>query len=465
MRNIRRYRQKRQFGKSKYVITVMILIGLLVSIGRIDQKKDTFVYAMKEEIKKTAYGGMVKSYMPGLMCQTQTTSDKKTAAEMIQEKVAAVLPLFSYIQTQSDYQPPAESSLSYDVIAQREAMDENYIDETTGEVMVAAENENEEEVLSEAETENAKIRQQQEAQTEKQTEAQTEAAQPQPEQPASEAPANATTTDTIALADNQIGNFQIQTQPVANYAMEKLNDFDYLIQNFYTVDRTTTINSGQLNAQQLLSEDLHMKTTADQPQILIYHTHSQEMFADSGGDVMKGVMGCGEYLTQILQQKYGFNVIHHMGEYDVESRDYAYAKAEPAIEQLLADNPSIEVVIDLHRDASNEDTHMVRDVQGVQMAPIMFFNGLSRLADKGDIASLVNPYIQDNLAFSLQMELQASEYYPTLTRHIYLKGYRYNMHFRPKTLLVELGSQTNTYEEAQNAMAPLADLLHKVLCE
>ena len=53
--------------------------------------------------------------------------------------------------------------------------------------------------------------------------------------------------------------------------------------------------------------------------------------------------------------------------------------------------------------------------------------------------------------------------YPGLARRIYLKGYRYNMHFRPKSILVEVGAQTNTYEEAENAMKPLAEILNKVL--
>ena len=70
--------------------------------------------------------------------------------------------------------------------------------------------------------------------------------------------------------------------------------------------------------------------------------------------------------------------------YDVGDRDHAYANAEGPIEQLLAENPSIEVVIDLHRDAV--DKHMVREVNGVQMAPIMFFNGLSRTKALGDIS-------------------------------------------------------------------------------
>ena len=95
----------------------------------------------------------------------------------------------------------------------------------------------------------------------------------------------------------------------------------------------------------------------------------------------------------------------------------------------------------------------------------MFFNGLSRTTALGDISYLKNPYIQDNLAFSFQMQLKAAEYYPGLARPIYLKGYRYNMHFKPKSLLIEVGAQTNTLQEAKNAMVPLADVLHRVIQE
>ena len=65
--------------------------------------------------------------------------------------------------------------------------------------------------------------------------------------------------------------------------------------------------------------------------------------------------------------------------------------------------------------------------------------------------------------FSLQMMLESKKYYPDLARTIYLRGYRYNLHLRPKTLLVECGAQTNTVQEEMNAMEPLADILNKVL--
>ena len=103
------------------------------------------------------------------------------------------------------------------------------------------------------------------------------------------------------------------------------------------------------------------------------------------------------------------------------------------------------------------------EINGKETAQLLFYNGLSHTINSGDLSYLPNPYIQDNLAFSFQLQLMANEYYPGLARRIYLKGYRYNMHLCPKSLLVEVGAQTNTKEEAYNAMEPLADILDKVL--
>ena len=244
---------------------------------------------------------------------------------------------------------------------------------------------------------------------------------------------------------------------------EKLMYYDYLVQNFYRIDRTTTISSDQLNAAELLAKDLTINTDAGGPVILIYHTHSQEGYADSDGTEAMTVVGLVDYLATLLQEIYGIPVLHDRGQYDLPSRDSAYSKAEPAITQILKDNPSIQVVIDLHRDGVAEGTRLVSQVNGKDTAKIMFFNGLSRTTANGDISYLPNPYIQDNLAFSLQMQLAAAELYPDFTRPIYLKGYRYNMHLCPKSLLVEVGAQTNTFAEAKNAMEPLAHILAQVL--
>lgn len=251
-------------------------------------------------------------------------------------------------------------------------------------------------------------------------------------------------------------------------SMEKLSDYEYLLGNFYTVDSSTMADPELLNAQKLLAKDLKINALSDGPKVLIYHTHSQEAFADSiAGDVNTTIVGIGSYLASILNQKYGIETLHHTGVYDYVDgkldRSKAYQLAEPEIQAILSANPSIEVVIDLHRDGVADTTHLVTQINGKPTAQIMFFNGLSRTRVNGDISYLANPYIEDNLAFSLQMQIAATNKYPGFTRHIFLRAYRYNMHVKPKTLLIEAGAQTNTVEEMKNAMEVLADTLSIVL--
>ncbi len=225
----------------------------------------------------------------------------------------------------------------------------------------------------------------------------------------------------------------------------------------------TMAGSDQLNVERLLARDMTVSKEGEGPQILIYHTHSQEAFADSvPGDQGTSIVGVGEYLAEVLRNEYGYNVLHHTAQYDLV-RDDAYAVALPEIEKLLAENPSIQVVIDLHRDSMAEETRLVTEIDGRPTARFMFFNGLSRTRKTGNIAYLYNENQDANLAFSFQMQLKAAEYYPGLTRKIYLKGYRYNMHLRPQSLLIELGAQNNTVEEAMNACDPLAHILDMVL--
>ena len=266
-----------------------------------------------------------------------------------------------------------------------------------------------------------------------------------------------------ATAGTALSNFRPAVQQV-QIDRTQLADYETLVRNFYAIDANTMAGSDQLSVEKMLGMDMTLPQEGDGPQILIYHTHSQEAFADSvPGDVNTGIVGVGECLTKILTEQYGYRVLHNTGQYDVETRDNAYSRALPAVEQILAENPSIQVIIDLHRDEVAEETKLVTDIQGRPTARFMFFNGLSRTRKTGDIDYLANENQEANLAFSFQMQLKAAEYYPGLTRRIYLKGYRYNMHLRPRTLLVELGAQNNTVEEAINACDPLAHILDMVL--
>lgn len=416
----------------------------------------------KKETLKMAGAAVVDVLAPGL--QYEETENRNHFLAKV-EKI--LFPIADYTVQIQSYETDAESTLSYEMILAMEALDENYVDED-GQV-VMQNNGGTDSPQPAGGTQNADNPQ---AADGAQNADNSQAADGAQSTDNSQAAANAQNSDTSQETSNSAEQTSLTvappiaaTQKAVEYSLDKLNDFDYLVQNFYQVDSTTTVKSDQLNVAALTGKNMKIAHDAGTPQILIYHTHSLEGYADSiPGDKSTTVVGVGDYLTELLTQQYGYNVIHDTGEYDT-IRDKAYSKAAPALEQILADNPGIDVVIDLHRDGVGENTRLVTNVNGTDMAKVMFFNGLSRTTKLGDIAYLYNPYIADNLAFSFQMQLTAAEYYPGYTRKIYLKGYRFNMHYCPKTLLVEVGAQTNTVQEAKNAMVPLADILNKVLSE
>ena len=259
-----------------------------------------------------------------------------------------------------------------------------------------------------------------------------------------------------------------QPHPVVDLSPEALADPDYFKSEFFIEDKNVSIKENLLDAARFLEKDMTLKRDASAPQILIYHSHSQEAFIDSReGKVEDTIVGVGAYLKSILEEKYGYHVVHVKEEFDiaggVEDRSKAYDYARDYLEPFLEENPSIEVIIDLHRDGVSEERHLVTEINGKPTAQIMFFNGVSRTASQGDVSYLPNPYIEDNLSFSFQLEYQSALYYPDFYRGIYLAGLRYNLHLRPKSILLEAGAQTNTVQEVKNAMEPFADILDRVL--
>ncbi len=250
--------------------------------------------------------------------------------------------------------------------------------------------------------------------------------------------------------------------------INKLRNLSVLQKNYYAVDKKTGMQKDMFNIDKLLSENVHINIEENGPKILIFHTHGSEMYADSG-NVNEGVIGAGEYLKQLLEDKYGVECLHITNRFDMVNgsllRDGAYERAEPVISQVIAENPSIQLVIDLHRDGVNENLRLVTNIDGEQCAKVMFFNGLCRKWTDGklnDISSLKNPYISTNLALSLKMQMKMNELYPNLTRKIYLNAYRYSLHMKDKSMLIELGAQTNTLKEVNNSIEKLAEVLYDV---
>lgn len=240
--------------------------------------------------------------------------------------------------------------------------------------------------------------------------------------------------------------------------------FQSFLSNYYIEDVSTKATEELLRPEKLAAYNLGMEKTKE-PQILIFHTHGSEGYADSRAGVTEDtVIGVGELLASELRETYGYNVIHETSVFDrkadgTDDRNNAYNNALPVVTRILEEHPSIEVVIDLHRDSGEARTSVIN---GISTAKVMLFNGLCRTKD-GPITYYSNPNLPGNLAFSLHLQITGNELYPGLMHRNYLKSYRYNMHLKEKYILVELGTHKNTVAEAKAAMIPFAETIATVL--
>ncbi|MCD8214425.1 MAG: stage II sporulation protein P [Clostridiales bacterium] len=248
-------------------------------------------------------------------------------------------------------------------------------------------------------------------------------------------------------------------------------DLEALKKHYYIVDGKTGLDPALFNVEAFEKEDLKIKLKKNKPKVLVFHTHSHEAFADSREGVQEDtIVGVGEKLCEILEKDYGITCLHVTEQFDYADGSVsilgAYERMEPVIRQYLKENKTIEVVIDLHRDGVAEGTRLVTEVNGKTTAQIMFFNGICRMWNGGVLEKtdgLENPYVKTNLAFSYKMKQKADSLYPGFARKIYINAYRYSLHMKPLSSLVELGAQTNTVEEAFNACEPLARIIAETI--
>ncbi|WP_054742363.1 stage II sporulation protein P [Cellulosilyticum ruminicola] len=276
--------------------------------------------------------------------------------------------------------------------------------------------------------------------------------------------------DVTSQTTNVTYNNEMPKQQDESIPLEKYKDYYYILKNFITGDSVLDIDIDllkQWDFYALMQKKIQIDQSIQGPKILIFHTHAREAYI--GG---KTVVDVGEALKTVLEKKYHFEVMHVTEEFYAPGNEGGvdgteYEIMEPCIRKVLEANPSIQVVIDLHRDGISDNVHLVTEMNGKQAAKIMFVNGLCLHRNaEGEIIhkqGLPNPYLEDNLAFSMQAETIGNECYPGLLRKIYCKPYRYSTHMRPNSLVIEIGAQTNTGEEAINSVEPLADILAKVL--
>ncbi len=209
------------------------------------------------------------------------------------------------------------------------------------------------------------------------------------------------------------------------------------------------------------------KADLSQPLVLIFHTHTTEGYLPAfTGDFYKdyvtrsadpamSVVRVGDAICEALEAQ-GIGVIHDTKIYD-EAYDGAYARSRADVQAYLEQYPSIQITLDIHRDAIwDSDTAAIKptaEIDGRKAAQVMIITGV----EEGPVT--VFPHWRENLRFALALQNSAQALHEGLMKPVYFCRRRYNMDLTPCSLLLEFGSDTNTLEEAVYAGALLGEAL------
>lgn len=227
-----------------------------------------------------------------------------------------------------------------------------------------------------------------------------------------------------------------------------------------------------INLKNLLNEKAsYGKITKDEPYILIYHTHSTEGYEmlDLGWyskeynsrtkDTSKNMVRVGDELTRVLEEA-GFKVIHDRNIYD-ESYNGAYSRSRVSVEKYLKEYPSIQITLDVHRDAihysDGTKCKPTAQINGKKAAQVMIISG----HEGNGVEDF--PQWKKNLVFALDLQSSAEEVYSELMRPVFFCNRKYNMDVTPCSLLLEFGTDANTLEEAVYSAQLIGDALVNVL--
>lgn len=220
----------------------------------------------------------------------------------------------------------------------------------------------------------------------------------------------------------------------------------------------------------LLNKPLTFKTEKDskQPQVLIYHTHTSEAYLDESVDFFYesyysrtqntdfSVVAVGDKIAAELE-KNGIKTMHDTTIHD-SSYNGSYDRSAQTVHNDMTENSSIKVVLDIHRDALGTEARKVKPVfeyNGKQAAQIMVLSGCDYYGER-DFDNW-----QNNLSFALKIQNTAEELYPGMTRPMSFDFFAYNEYICDGSLLIEIGSDANSIDEAEYS----GELLGKVLAE
>lgn len=226
--------------------------------------------------------------------------------------------------------------------------------------------------------------------------------------------------------------------------------------------------SYSVNLKELCAQSLDLAVEKNEsPQVLVVHTHTTECF---DGDAMNGeterttneernIVAVGNVIAQTLEEN-GIHCVHDKTVHDYPSYQGAYTRTLSTIDYNLKQYPDIKIVLDVHRDAyiypDGSKLTVSCEQNGVSTAKVMLVLGTDSLG-------LSHPNWQKNLALAAKIQSAANIMYPGMMRPINLRRERFNMHTTTGSLLLEVGSNGNTLDEAIEGGRNVANAISAVL--
>lgn len=237
--------------------------------------------------------------------------------------------------------------------------------------------------------------------------------------------------------------------------------------------RNTTREHSEIDISHYLNKKVQASVDKTKPAVLIYHTHTSETYelldrdfyteerSTRSENAAENMVRVGEEICKVLE-KNGYKTIHDKTMYD-EAVSGAYERSRENISKILKENPSIQVVLDIHRDSiylkDGTRVKTVSQINGEKVAQIMITTG----CEDGNVTDF--PNWEKNLTFALKLQESLVREAPSLMRPLNLAGRKYNMDLIPCALHIEIGTDANTLTEAVNSANILGEGLSKLLKE
>ena len=264
------------------------------------------------------------------------------------------------------------------------------------------------------------------------------------------------------------GERRANTYPIENITISPSSEKGYVRYENVWVKNDSTKG---IDLKWLLSAKLPFRLNGDGPHVLIVHTHGSECYFPQGredytltdvertSDKQYNMIRIGDELAKALKEN-GISVIHDRNIYDSPSYNGSYTRTLDAIGAALKKNPSIKVVIDVHRDAmtASDGTkyRTVANVNGKQVAQMML------VMSTGE-SGLPHPDWAENLKLAVKLQNAMQSKYKNIMRPMNLRKERFNMHATKGSMLIEVGTSANSVGEAIESVKLLAPELAKIL--